>query len=606
MNPVAQPIAVLPLSFGSGRNVAFAAALLAAAGLSGLATPAQAQITPVPRGGDFIAHRVVNGDTLEQLAAQYLGDRNQWQQLQSHNRVPDPYRLRPGSVLEIPTRLLRAAAATVEYVQGDVRASRSLSRSGDAPAALGTAPAAQAVQKGQTLEEGDSLKLAPDAFVAVRLADGSMVRVQAQSDVQLRQLRRKGRAGSLQSVLDLREGSLEASVPKEAGQRRFEVRTLTASTSVRGTQFLVQTETDGRTAAAVDEGTVAVHTGAATAQHNPTAQALLKPGYGVAVAANGRLASASPMLGAPDIAAWPAVAEDANWISLPLPAQAGAVSYQVLLARDEKLSEVVRNARFSRSPMRLTGVEDGNYVVSIRGIDAHGIPGKASLHALRVKTQPVPPLYETPAAGGSLGAGQGNLQCTKVAQVSSYRIQVAAVNGNSADFNQPAVDAQGLSDCLLPADALAKLPLGNYQWRAASVRTLASGQADQGPFGAAQAFRLAAVPAQLTAEAMQLGDNPGQGSRTIRWPGEEGQRYHLMVAGDEAFNAPLVDTWITESQWNTQELPAGAYYLRIQVEDASGLRSNFSAARLFRTGSWVTDGGGQMLLSGTGERVQRD
>ena len=105
---------------------------------------------------------------------------------------------------------------------------------------------------------------------------------------------------------------------------------------------------------------------------------------------------------------------------------------------------------------------------------------------------------------------------------------------------------------------------------------------------------------------MQLGDNPGQGSRTIRWPGEEGQRYHLMVAGDEAFNAPLVDTWITESQWNTQELPAGAYYLRIQVEDASGLRSNFSAARLFRTGSWVTDSGGQMLLSGTGERVQRD
>ncbi len=571
--------------------------------LLGLASQAQAQITPVPRGGDFIAHRVTSGDTLERLAAQYLGDRSQWQQLQSHNRVPDPFRLRPGSVLEIPTRLLRAASATVEYVQGDVRASRSLSHSGDSPGTPDTP--AKPVQKGQTLEEGDSLKLTPDAFVSVRLADGSMVRVQAQSDVQLRQLRRKGRAGSLQSVLDLREGSLEASVPKEAGARRFEVRTLTASTSVRGTQFLVQTETDGRTAAAVDEGSVAVQTSAVNSRGD-AAQALLQPGYGMAVAANGHSTRPSPMLSAPDIAAWPAVAEDANWISLPLPAQSGAVSYQVLLARDSKFNEVVRSARFSRSPMRLTGVEDGNYVISIRGVDAHGIPGKASQHALRVKTQPAPPLYEAPADNGALGAGQGGLQCTKVAQVHSYRIQVAAANSSSADFSSPLVDAQGLSDCLLPADALAQLPLGSYQWRAASVRVLANGQPDQGPFGAVQTFRLAAAPAQLTAEAMQLGDKPGQGSRTIRWPGEEGQRYHIMVAGDEAFAAPLIDTWIDEPQWDTQDLPAGAYYLRIQVQDISGLRSNFSAARQFRTGSWVTDAGGQMLLSGSGERVQRD
>jgi hypothetical protein len=40
------------------------------------------------------------------------------------------------------------------------------------------------------------------------------------------------------------------------------------------------------------------------------------------------------MLEAPDIAAWPALVEDANWVSLPLPAMAGAVRYQVLLAQD--------------------------------------------------------------------------------------------------------------------------------------------------------------------------------------------------------------------------------------------------------------------------------
>src|SRR2546427_6975073 len=64
-------------------------------------------------------------------------------------------------------------------------------------------------------------------------------------------MRRKGRAGSLQSVLDLREGGVEASVPPEPGnaQRRFEIRTPAASTSVRGTRFLVQADAAGSTAA---------------------------------------------------------------------------------------------------------------------------------------------------------------------------------------------------------------------------------------------------------------------------------------------------------------------------------------------------------------------
>ena len=39
--------------------------------------------------------------------------------------------------------------------------------------------------------------------MAVQLADGTMVRVQAQSELQLRQLRRRGRAGSVQSVLEM-------------------------------------------------------------------------------------------------------------------------------------------------------------------------------------------------------------------------------------------------------------------------------------------------------------------------------------------------------------------------------------------------------------------
>lgn len=546
---------------------------------------AHAQITP--RGNDAIAHRVVSGDTLEVLAARYLGDHKRWTALQSHNKVLDPLRLRPGSVLEIPTRLLRAAMASVEFVQGDVQSTRPLDHLADSAKAP-----AQPVRKGQLLQEGDSLQVPANAFVSVRLADGSLVRVQSESDVELRQMRRKGRAGNLQSVIDLREGAIEANVPKQAnGERRFEVRTQAASTSVRGTRFLVWSDEQGRTAAAVDEGSVAVHTG------QPSE--LLKPGQGLSVSADGQLGKPTAMLAAPDIAAWPSLIEDASWVSLPLPAMAGAVRYQVLLAQDKDLTQIVRGGLFTRSPARLTGVEDGSYIAAIRAIDANGIPGKPSLQALRVKAHPVPPLYESPAPDATVGQGQNGLKCTQVAEASAYRIQVIAANGN---FAQPLIDAGELKDCALPAEALAKLPVGEYLWRVGSIRTLGNGQPDAGPFAAPQKMKLALAP---QSPELQIGGAPGEGSSLIHWAGEEGQRYRIVVASDTGFAAPLVDTWVTQPQWSTQELAPGTYYLQMQVEDANGLRSNLSAARQFQTGSWVTSSEGQALTSGDGLRLMR-
>ena len=148
------PIRTLPrfATHASLYGLGSGALWVALAGLMGTQA-VNAQITPKQRGGDFIAHRVVAGDTLEMLAARFLGDRTHWAALQSHNRVDNPFQLRPGSVLEIPTHLLRAATASVEFVQGDVRSSRSLSHLADT-ANMGSATS-QAVQKGQLLQEGD-------------------------------------------------------------------------------------------------------------------------------------------------------------------------------------------------------------------------------------------------------------------------------------------------------------------------------------------------------------------------------------------------------------------------------------------------------------------
>ena len=78
-----------------------AAAALALAALAGLA-PRGAQASPPAPLGDEVAHIVKEGDTLEGLARDYLAAPRQWQQLQARNKVADPRRLQPGSVIWIP------------------------------------------------------------------------------------------------------------------------------------------------------------------------------------------------------------------------------------------------------------------------------------------------------------------------------------------------------------------------------------------------------------------------------------------------------------------------------------------------------------------------
>lgn len=559
----------------------------------GLGTAAHAQ-QPLMVDG-LIAHRVAPGDTLEQIARDYLGDHRLWRELQAFNRVANPLLLQPGFTLRFPEKLLQMATASIEFVQGRAVAITPARRSADSR----ELPAQRRdLQAGEVLQEGDQLQLDPNAFVAVRLADGSLVRVEAQSDVHLQQMRRRGRAGSLQSVLELQSGGLDASVtPEPANPRRFEIRTRVASTSVRGTRFSVQADANGRTIAAVDEGAVAVAaTGAADSRRRGAVPApVLTAGHGMAIAADGRQGQSSALLAAPDVAALPERFEDTHWLDIALPAVASASRYQWQVARDAQFSQVVRSTTSDSPLVRMAAVEDGDYLLAVRAIDAQGIPGRLAQRSIRVKTQPVPPLYQAPAAAGIVAQGAGTLQCTSVPGAVAYRIQVAG----DAGFSQPLLDARH-GECQL---SVAALPVGAYQWRAASIRSTAAHDADQGPFAAGQAFSVATPPPALPASDLDLG-SPGDTAQ-LSWPGQPGQSYRLQVASDLEFHDVLHDAVLDAPRWSASTLAPGSYYVKLQIIDANGLRSRFSAAREFAAGSTVLDGSGQRLRSGAGLSVHR-
>ena len=89
--------------------------------LLALVCPAQAQEW---------TYRVRPGDTLWDVAGEYLTPSVPWQRLQEHNRVADPYQLAPGSTLRIPVQWLhrQPARAKVIAVRGDARSQTSAGR----------------------------------------------------------------------------------------------------------------------------------------------------------------------------------------------------------------------------------------------------------------------------------------------------------------------------------------------------------------------------------------------------------------------------------------------------------------------------------------------
>lgn len=518
-----------------------------------------------------LEYRIQPGDTLEALAREHLGAAQHWPALAKRNGITNPRRLVPGSLLQIPADLLPNAHAQVVFVHGPVQADS------------GTP-----LQAGQQLAEGERLAVPAGAFVTVRLADGTLVRVQADSRLALRQLRR--RAGNAQSVLELERGAVESSVaPQPNAARHFEIRTLQASASVRGTQFGVTLTADGRTLTSVSEGTVAVHTPEAP-EHAPSARVAAGQG----VVAGAALGPVQALLPAPDLSALPERFEDATWLALQLPPLVHAGAYRVEIARDAQFAEVVASGASSAPALRLATPEDGRYLLGVRTLAADGLPGARAVRTITIKARPVAPLYQS-APGATLDRASGQLACTQVAGAAHYRIQVAT----DAGFAQPRLDHQGPA-CAAP---LADLPPGRYHWRAASIRTLADGSADQGPFAQPQTVVVADAPTALAASALQ--PRSAGGVQELHWPAEPGQRFRLQLSDHADFAAPLLEQWLDAPRWTVPALAPGAYFVRLQTQDPSGLQSAFSAPRRFEahapaavlsgTGLPVTAGDGQPL-----------
>ena len=553
-----------------GSIVVFAASALVLAAASGVSCAQEAEMV----------YRARAGDTLIGVGERLLERPDDWRKLVRPNRVANPDRIQPGREIRIPLALLRSTAAEASVVQsvGDVR--------------RGTAR----LDKGAVLSEGTAISTGKDGYATLRLADGSLLTVQRESEVKLESLRTYPGTQFVQSALRLESGRVEANARALApGASRFEVRTRLATAAVRGTDFRVSAGGAGKNVTAeVLSGVVAVGDGTPANQAGAIqAGLLLAAGFGSVVDESRVPRPAAALLPAPDLTGVAALQERVV-VRVRFPQLAGATGYRLQIAGDADFRTVLREDQLRAPDVRFSDLADGEYFLRARAADASGLEGRDASVSFRLKARPEPPFASFPAPRGKVRANEVAIEWTSNPDAASYRLQIA----EDESFKRVVRSEAALRESRY---TLSGVKFGNYFWRLASTK----GANDHGPWGDPQAFSF--LPPPANPEPPTESEN----SFTFRWPSEPGQRFLLQIASDEKFQQMLTSMETAEPMAQIARPRPGSYFLRVRATDADGFVGPFTRPQRFEVKPppppppGVVDSSGRGVFSSDGRPLGR-
>lgn len=381
------------------------------------------------------AYQVVAGDTLIALAGRYMEQPSDYLVVQQLNGVADPRRLQPGTVLQIPVRLLRGVpvAARVAAFRGQVT--------------IGARGRGQSVRVGSTVEEGAVITTGPNAFVTVELADGSRISLPSQSRVRVERLRRLRLTGEVHRVFSLEDGRSSSVVtPAPDAGHSFVITTPVTVSAVRGTEFRVAYDpAEDRAALSVVEGRVAD-------------RAVSEAAETVVPATFGRSSDTSgggppePLLPAPRLLD-PDQEQSEPQVRFAVTPVEGASAYRAQLATDPEFVDVFAEQRAPTPTFVFPGLENGHYFVRFTALDPGGLEGLPAAYAVNRwlnALELLPPEPTEAELGFSWRASGGG--------EAIYRFQLSA----APDMSSPLVDVDDLAE---PRFRLARPPDGVYYWR---------------------------------------------------------------------------------------------------------------------------------------------
>lgn len=471
------------------------------------------------------------GDTLIGLEREFLAAPFSWKNLQRYNHVFDTLRMPIGARLRIPEAWLRIEprVAQVIALQGEVTMDgRALSLDAQVPA-------------------GALVRTGAGAFVTLVMPDESHLTVQPDSAAKLDHLNGVTGFPGQRAEVYVERGRVETKVRSQRGPAaRYQIRTPTASVTVRGTEFRVGTDALAHTSQTeVTGGEVAFgQAGGAT----PTA---LPAGFGVVARAGEPVPTPRPLLPPPSVASMPARIEQVSF-ALPFSPVDQAAAYRVQIARDAEFNDVVTQGKFVTPPARFTDLPDGAYWLRVRAIDTVGLEGFDATHAFELRARPVAPVVRA--------SSDGMLAWDTAPEAVRYRLQIATDDR----FARPLVERD-----LAAQDTVPVLPPGRYVWRVASLRDNGA----RGPWGAAQPYVVQPIPGPVTLTTYNQ-------RLRFAWPAEPARIYEVQVARDMDFTDLLVVQRTGEAAFTMPAPATGTYYLRLRASVPDGSASPWSGTQI--------------------------
>ncbi len=528
-----------------------------------------AQAQSAPPGEPSYVYTTQRGDSVIGISRRLLSDPRSWREVATFNRLKNPHSIAAGTRLSIPFRLLASEGMSVQVEQahGDVRS--------------GSGAAAATLRGGEALGEGAELQTGADGSAVVRLADGSLLRLAAGSQMQITRARRYPRVDVVGSGITLERGRVEVEAAKAVGGKPgFEVRTPQGVLGVRGTSFRAKVASDAQsTGGEVLEGAVQFDGDAAGRR--------VGAGFGTVIDAEHRVGEPTPLLPAPDVGAMP-ILQERLVLRFQLPLLAGAVGFRGQIASDPTFREVLADTLVQGSELRFTDLEDGDYFLRVRAIDGRGLEGRESTLTFRLKARPEPPLPSVPPQRGVSRGTRVALAWAANPQAASYHLQVAS----DERFTRLVRDLPAVTATVIDLDGIAP---GEYFWRLASVR----GGDDQGPWGSVRSFELRPPPATPAPPA--IGDH----SLQFSWDGEPGQTFEFQLANDPGFTQRVLERRLDKPEIEVPRPVGGVYFMRLRARDADGFQGPFTTPQRFEIIDCAQSSDGTCVRTGTDLPLRR-
>jgi hypothetical protein len=299
-----------------------------------------------------------------------------WEELAKFNL------LRSGHLIEIPRHMLSSdrMLTKVASAYGDVEVKRVFDKR--------FIPVVQNL----LLREGDEIRTWSSSGVRILFEDGSYVFVNSHTKVKVVSLGKSpgqaGHAGQASSRLQilLKEGSIWSQIEKQLNGR-FEIRTPTANTIIRGTKFRVKVEPGDATRLEVLEGTVDFEVAGAPvsvgAQRGALASGDGAPVQPVTLPASPRTLDAP---GPQEVIRRDEFNQLFRWSPV-----SGASAYHLVIAKDELFFDIVEQRQVGpEASVRIPSLEPGTYFWRVSTVGPGGFEGapSESRYFVFVKSRP--------------------------------------------------------------------------------------------------------------------------------------------------------------------------------------------------------------------------